>query len=288
MKKVFVFGTAVLMVASSLAAQRPGGAGTTDRQGSTPASQPGTATPGQGGARTGAGDQGGARAGAGDPNRAVKAPAADHAKAPEADHANMPAADHAFVMDAAMGSAAEVELGNLAADKAQGEAVKDFAKRMVADHGRASDELKTLAQTRNLSLPADVGARHKATKDRLSRLSGAAFDRAYMQQMVADHRKDVLAFQKESKTGKDGDVKAWAAKTLPTLQEHLKMAEQASRGAVGTSGTKPDGGKAGASPRTTSEPAGSSKSPRGGTNATRPSDGTPSTPGAAAGSNGPR
>ena len=67
------------------------------------------------------------------------------------------------------------------------------------------------------------------------KLSGAAFDQAYMKAMVSDHVEDVNEFKTESKSGKDADVKAWAAKTLPTLEEHLKMARD-TNGAVGTSG----------------------------------------------------
>ncbi len=136
---------------------------------------------------------------------------------------------------------AEVELGQLASSKAQSDQVKQFAQRMVTDHGKANDELKSLVQSKGVTLPADSGAHHKAMKDRLSRLSGAEFDRAYMQEMDTDHRKDVNAFRKESQSGKDAEVKAWAAKTLPTLEEHLQMAQSASRAAVGTSGTKTGG-----------------------------------------------
>jgi putative membrane protein len=111
---------------------------------------------------------------------------------------------------------------------------------MVTDHGKAGDELKTLAQSKSITLPSDVDPKAKATRDRLAKLSGAAFDRAYMQDMVTGHRKAVAAFKKESTAGKDPDVKAWATKTLPTIEEHLKMAQDISRsvGAVGTSGKK--------------------------------------------------
>jgi putative membrane protein len=108
---------------------------------------------------------------------------------------------------------------------------------MVTDHGKANDELKSLAQQKNITLPTDLNAKDKATYDRFSKLSGAAFDRAYMQHMLADHRTDVNEFKKESTSGKDPDVKAWAGKTLPTLEEHLKLAQDANK-AVGTSGTK--------------------------------------------------
>jgi putative membrane protein len=147
------------------------------------------------------------------------------------------ASDHTFVMNAAKGGLAEVQLGQLAADKASSDDVKKFGQRMVSDHGKANDELKSLAQSKNITLPTDLDPKDKATHDRLAKLSGAAFDRAYMQHMLADHRKDVTEFKKESTSGKDADVKAWAAKTLPTLEEHLKMAQDANK-AVGTSGTK--------------------------------------------------
>jgi putative membrane protein len=146
--------------------------------------------------------------------------------------------DHHFVMDAANGGLAEVELGRLAAEKAGKDDVKKFGQRMVDDHGKANDELKTLAQSKQITLPAAPDAKHKATIDRLSKLTGDAFDRAYVQEMLKDHEKDVAAFRAESRSGKDPEVKAWAGKTLPTLEEHLKMIQDLNRGAVGTSGTK--------------------------------------------------
>src|SRR5438876_8321902 len=123
-------------------------------------------------------------------------------------------ADQAFVMNAAKGGMAEVELGKLAAEKASRDEVKKFAQRMADDHSKANDELKTLAQGKGITLPSAVDAKDKATQDRFAKLSGAAFDRAYMQHMLADHRKDVAAFKTESTSGKDPDVKAWATKTL--------------------------------------------------------------------------
>jgi len=141
-----------------------------------------------------------------------------------------------FIYDAAKGGMAEVQLGQLAADKASSEDVKKFGQRMVSDHSKANDELKTLAQSKGITLPSDVDAKDKATHDRLAKMSGASFDRAYMQHMLSDHRKDVNEFKKESTSGKDPDVKAWASKTLPTLEEHLKEAQNTTK-AVGTSGT---------------------------------------------------
>ncbi len=144
-------------------------------------------------------------------------------------------ADAGFVKKAAEGGMAEVELGRLAADKGANADVKQFGQRMVDDHSKANDELKSLAQQKGIDIPSDLSAKSKATKDRLSKLSGAAFDRAYMKEMVADHNHDVAEFQKEAKGGKDSDVKSWAEKTLPTIQDHQKMAKEDNAKLSGTS-----------------------------------------------------
>jgi len=134
--------------------------------------------------------------------------------------------DKAFVTEAAQGGMAEVALGQLAVKQGAAKDVKDFGKHMVTDHSKANDELKQLAAKKKWDLPTDVGAEHKATMDRLSKLKGAAFDKAYMSDMVEDHVKDVAAFEKASKSAKDTDLKAWAGKTLPTLRHHLSMAKE--------------------------------------------------------------
>ena len=97
---------------------------------------------------------------------------------------------------------------------------------MVTDHGKAGDELKTLAATKQITLPTMPDPEHKAMHDRLAKLSGAEFDRAYVREMVSAHRKGVDSFTMESTSGKDNDVKAWASKTLPTVREHLRMIEE--------------------------------------------------------------
>jgi putative membrane protein len=135
------------------------------------------------------------------------------------------ASDQHFVTKAAQGGLAEVELGQLAASKGSNDAVKQFGQKMVDDHGKANDELKSVAQQKNITLPTEPDAKAKSEKARLEKLSGAEFDKAYMAHMVKDHKKDVAEFQKESTSGKDSDVKQWAGKTLPTLQSHLQMAQ---------------------------------------------------------------
>jgi putative membrane protein len=96
---------------------------------------------------------------------------------------------------------------------------------MVTDHSKANDELKKIATTKNITLPALPADELKATKDRLSKLSGADFDREYMSMMVAGHDKAVAAFQEESTDGSDPELKAFATKTLPTLLEHQSLAK---------------------------------------------------------------
>lgn len=140
-----------------------------------------------------------------------------------ADTAMMSGADKKFVMEAADGGMAEVELGKLATSKASDQKVKDFGQKMVDDHTKANNDLKAVAQSKSITLPTSVSAKNKALMDKLSGMSGAAFDQAYVAAMVKDHKKDVADFQKEANGGKDADVKGFASKTLPTLQEHLKM-----------------------------------------------------------------
>jgi len=135
--------------------------------------------------------------------------------------------DMAFAREAAIGGIAEVELGNLAKQKASSSDVKQFGDRMVTDHNKGGEELMQWAQSKNLTLPAELDAKHKALRDRLAKLPTDAFDRQYMNEMVMDHQHDVMAFKREASSGKDADLKAWAARTLPTLEEHLKMAKDA-------------------------------------------------------------
>ena len=149
------------------------------------------------------------------------------------------AADAMFIRTAAMDGMAEVEHGRLAAQHAAHDEVKQFGQRMVDDHSKAGDELKGLASQKSVTLPTELGAKHQAVQDKLSKLKGAAFDRAYMGHMVTAHQQAVALFQKEASGGKDADAKAWAAKTLPPLQEHLKMARGIN--AKVTAAPKPEG-----------------------------------------------
>jgi len=138
---------------------------------------------------------------------------------------HMTASERMFIRKAAEGGKAEVELGKLAQEKAASPEVKQFGERMVNDHSKANDQLKEVAQKEGVTLPTKLDAKDAATKARLEKLSGEAFDRAYMKDMVADHAKDVREFKNEAKNGKDPDVKSFAAQTAPTLEDHLKEAK---------------------------------------------------------------
>ena len=139
--------------------------------------------------------------------------------------ANMTSQDRNFIMDAAMGGMMEVELGRVAAQQGASDAVKQFGQRMVDDHSKANSELMSLASSKGITLPTELDAKHREHVTKLSAMSGADFDREYGKMMASDHRKDVSEFEKESTRGTDPDLKAFATKTLQTLQEHLRLAE---------------------------------------------------------------
>jgi len=132
---------------------------------------------------------------------------------------------YSFVTTAGQAGMAEVALANLALSKSQSEDVKQFAQMMITDHSKAGEELRSLATKKNLNFPAEPSAEQKVNADALAGLSGAAFDKAYIQTAIADHQAAVSLFENESKSGTDPDVKAWAAATLPTIRGHLAKAE---------------------------------------------------------------
>jgi putative membrane protein len=131
-----------------------------------------------------------------------------------------------FLKDAAVGNMAEVQLGQLAEAKAQSPQVKQFAEKMVSDHSKAQDQLKSIAQTQQVGLPIELDRKHQDLKANLDKLSGAQFDRAYMLAMVQDHQKTVSEFQQMATYGNDPEVKQLAAGSLPMLKDHLQLAEQ--------------------------------------------------------------
>jgi putative membrane protein len=175
-------------------------------------------------------------------------------------------ADEKFMMEAAQSGMAEVEALRLAQEKASSNEIKEFARKLEQDHTKANDQLKHLAEQKNVQLPGDAG-KHKEAVEKIRNLSGDEFDKAFMKMQVKHHKKDVKAFQKEGERAMDSDVKSFASSTLPTLQEHLKSAEELQGS---TRGRSPDTKTSGASSDagSTSKASDSSAKPQGQSNPT--------------------
>lgn len=130
-----------------------------------------------------------------------------------------------FAVKAANGGMMEVQLGEYAAKNASDKSVKDFGSMMVTDHSKANDELKALSTSKNIALPATVGDDKTDMITDMMKKTGKDFDKAYMNKMVEDHKEDINMFQKAADDSKDSEIKAFAAKALPTLKKHLNDAE---------------------------------------------------------------
>jgi putative membrane protein len=149
-------------------------------------------------------------------------------------------ADRTFLMTAGDGGHAEVVLATLAAKKATNDEVKKLAQVLEKDHSTNNQELQSLATAKNVILSTTLDPEHQGLHDRLEKLEGASFDKAYTTAMVDGHKKMIGLYEGAS-VSKDAAIKAYAEKTLPTLQSHLKQAQQAQAavGAVSTSGSAP-------------------------------------------------
>ncbi len=141
---------------------------------------------------------------------------------------NKPLDDATFVKKASCAGMAEVKSSEIALQKGTDAKVKQFAQRMVDDNGKANKELEELASRKGWKVETAIEEKHQKEIDKLNGMSGQEFDRAYMECQVKAHEMAVKMFKTESNSGEDADLKAWAAKTLPTLEEHLKMAREAS------------------------------------------------------------
>lgn len=191
--------------------------------------------------------------------------------------------DRKFMMAAAEGGMSEVEMAKVALQKASSDSVKQFAQKMIDDHTMANDKLKQIAESKGVTLPTAPDAKRQRTMGKLQQLSGAEFDKAYIKEAGnKDHESQAKLFQKQSERGKDSEVKAFAAETLPTVQMHLQMARdlsgQMGGGSMkmsGSTGRKMSGGSAnqssGSGSQSTTTPSTTTPS------TTTPSTTTPST-----------
>lgn len=133
------------------------------------------------------------------------------------------ATDTTFANKAAVGGMAEVELGQLALEKTSNAQVKEFATMMVKDHGKANDELKSIASSKMMTLPTSLDAEHQKIKNELMQKKGADFDKAYTKAMVDGHEKTLSLMEDGAKNNQDADLKAFAEKTAPVVKHHLEM-----------------------------------------------------------------
>ena len=133
--------------------------------------------------------------------------------------------DQDFVTKAGQGGLAEVQMGQVAATKGVADDVKSFGQRMAADHSKANDELKTIASTAGATVPTEPSSDQRDMLAKFNKESGADFDKAYAKAMVKDHKEDIDLFKKEASSGQNADLRAFAQKTLSTLEEHLRLAE---------------------------------------------------------------
>jgi putative membrane protein len=137
----------------------------------------------------------------------------------------VPKPDNSFAQKAAGAGLSEVAEANIAVDKTGNADVKEFAQKMITDHTKANDELAKIAQDKGMTLPTEPSKRDRAQAGKLQKLSGAAFDKRYIADQLAAHKQAVALFARESKRGKDADLKQFASQTLPILQHHLEMVQ---------------------------------------------------------------
>ena len=134
-------------------------------------------------------------------------------------------ADRTFIKDAAQSGWAEIQAGQLAQERGGSEAVRQFGQRMVQDHGMSNKELETIATKLGVTPPTDPGGAHQLMAVMFGVLSGSAFDNKYTPMMVKDHQTAIALFEKQSSSGANAELRQFAAKMLPSLKEHLRMAQ---------------------------------------------------------------
>jgi putative membrane protein len=136
-----------------------------------------------------------------------------------------------FITKAIEGNLAEIQLGQLAQQKGAGDGVRNFGQQLVADHTAANQRATAVAGQIGVTPPSEPSKKHKAVYDRMSKLSGDAFDRQFVKHMVDDHKTEVAEHQKEAKRP-NSPAASYAKETLPTLQQHLQTAQSLAKGSA--------------------------------------------------------
>ena len=134
--------------------------------------------------------------------------------------------DQNFAVDAANAGMTEIKAGQMAEEKGMAKDVKEYGKMMVKDHTEAADKLKSIAASKNITLPSTISSDMQKDLDDLDKKMGKDFDKAYLDMMVSDHKKVISSFEDEAKNGSDADIRAFADSTLHTLRHHLDEAQK--------------------------------------------------------------
>ncbi|MGB8782143.1 MAG: DUF4142 domain-containing protein [Terriglobales bacterium] len=134
-------------------------------------------------------------------------------------------ADQGFISSAAEANLAEIDTAKMVIQKSSDPAVKDFANRMATDHTQANEKLANVAEMNGIKLPTEPGITERNQKSELQKLSGAKLDDAYLRDELQGHKEAISAFENEIEHGRNQEVKNYAAQTLPTLQDHIRIAE---------------------------------------------------------------
>jgi len=144
-----------------------------------------------------------------------------------------------FLNKAAMDNMTEIQMGKLAQQKSQNPQVQQYGQTLVSDHQNAQDKLKTIAQQYNVTLPSSLDEQHQGEANRLSKLSGTEFDKAFLQNQVTDHQNAIKEFKNISENAQDQAVKQYASNTVPVLQKHLNRAQDLKQNMTRTSKNTP-------------------------------------------------
>ena len=137
-------------------------------------------------------------------------------------------ADQKFLTEAIQGNYAEVEMGKLAQQKGQSDAVKSYGQMLVTDHSAANEKAIAAAKDMGMTPPTGPSSKQKADHDKMAKMSGADFDRSFARDMVADHKKDIKEYEKAAE--KEDPAGQYASASLPTLHKHLDAAEKIEQG----------------------------------------------------------
>ena len=137
--------------------------------------------------------------------------------------------DKKFAKDAAVSGLVEVELGKLATQKASKDEIKQFGEKLAADHSKANEELKQVAGKEKIQVPEALDSKHQSQIDKLAKLDGAEFDKAFLKEQLKNRQAAVRDFNSEAQSGTDPAIRTFASNMLPTLQQHVQVAKSLSK-----------------------------------------------------------